>query len=112
MNIFDLQVQSKIIESIHRHMFLILLILVGAFVGAQFMILATVGTKGAEITTIRAQKDVLRIENESLRSEIDRARTLGEIQPEIEELFDLSETQVETLYAVGYSDDQRLGSLP
>ncbi len=109
---FDLQTQSKIISSINRHLFLILGMLLMVFVVLQFLILATVGTKGAEITSIRIEKDTLRVENESLRAEIDKVKTLEQVEEKVNEVYDLEQKKVETLYSVGYAEDQYIGSLP
>jgi hypothetical protein len=108
----DLQSQSRVIRSINKHLVLILAILGVLFVISQFMILATVGVKGADITKFRAEKEELRIENESLRAEIDSAKVLGQIEAGLQETFDLTQKQVETIRPAGYGDARLIGSLP
>ena len=109
MGSLDFSAQSKIISSINRHLFLILAMLAGVFVVSQFLILATVGTKGAEITAIRHEKEELRIDNEALRSDTDKVKTLAEIEGDVEELFELVPASVETLQAAGYADPPVVG---
>lgn len=80
---------------INRQLIFVLGILLVAFVAVQFIILATLGTKGAEIADIRTQMDDLRISNEYLRSEIDKARTSGQIEPDIAAQFDIYPAEIQ-----------------
>lgn len=82
------------ISTINKHSLKFIVALVLIFVSAQFMILALVGTKGAEITGIRQQKDELRVQNEYLNAEIDKARTSAQIQNGLDQNFDLQATNV------------------
>lgn len=65
------------------------------FIALQFGILATLGTKGGEIATIRAQMEELRIQNETIRADIDKVKTVDNIQSDIAEVFPLRPTSVE-----------------
>ncbi|MCA9379165.1 hypothetical protein KC640_01940 [Candidatus Dojkabacteria bacterium] len=100
MEIFGRQTkQIGFAKVMNRQLVFILALLLVAFVAAQFVVLATVGSKGAEITGIRLEMDDLRISNEYLRSEIDKAKTLAEIEPEISEVFDIYPTSVQKVVA-------------
>lgn len=86
------------ISSLNKHSVKFIVALILLFVAAQFTVLALVGTKGAEITSIRQQKDQLRVENEYLNAEIDKARTLAQIQNGLDQNFDLQPTNVNIVH--------------
>lgn len=80
------------------------------FVLAQFFVLVTVGTKGAEIGNIRSQMDELRTNNEYLRAEIDKAKTLGQIEQGLDSVYDLRQVNIESLNAVELEPDSSTAS--
>jgi hypothetical protein len=100
--------QTKIISSLNKHFLRIAGVLIVLFVVAQFFILATLGTKGAEIARIRQEKADLREQNEYLRSEIDKAKTLAHIQLGLTETFELEGSNVNVIYE--YSDTTSVSS--
>lgn len=67
------------------------------FVVVQFGILAVLGTKGGEIAQIRVEMESLRIENEHLRAEIDKAKTIANIQADSSVTDKLSPVGVERI---------------
>ena len=91
--------QGNLIRKIQRHFLVIVVVLIGLIITSQFAILATLGTKGVEIGRIRAEKEQLRVENETIRSEIDEAKTLAQIEDGLYEVFDLVPSRTETMSA-------------
>lgn len=89
--------QLSLSKSINRQMLLVLGGLVVVFIIAQFAILATLGTKGGEIAGIRMEMNDLRIQNESLRADIDEAKTVENIQNNITQVMDLYPVGVEKI---------------
>lgn len=86
MGLRDYLPQNTIFARINRKLIMILVLLGITFIAAQFTILATLGTKGAEIGQIRVEMDKLRLENETLQAEIDKAKTTDMIEPEVAKL--------------------------
>jgi cell division protein FtsB len=64
------------------------------FIGAQFAILATVGTQGVKVDQVRAQKNTLRQENDHLRADIDKAKTLNNISDGLDKVYNLTPARV------------------
>lgn len=89
--------QLSLSKSINRQMLFVLGGLVLVFIAAQFTILATLGTKGGEIASIRMDMNDLRIQNESLRADIDKAKTVENIQSNITQVMDLYPVAVEKI---------------
>lgn len=100
--------QNQIVTSINKHFVVIAVVLVITLFITQFVVLATVGTQGASISQIQAEKDFYRIENARLRAEIDSAKTLGRLA-ENEHLLDgLEQKNVEVIDA-GNADLETVG---
>ncbi len=85
------------------------LLLVGIFVLVQFTILATLGTKGAEIAGIRKEMNDLRLQNEQIRAEIDKAKTLAQIETDIYDNYNISRSDVTKIYASSNDQQPSLG---
>ncbi len=94
----NLESQTKIVSNINRYFLRVAGVLIVLFVVAQFIVLATLGTKGAEIARIRMQKDNLRLQNEYMRSEIDKAKTLGQIETGLRDTFNLQDSGIRVIY--------------
>ncbi|MBL8014967.1 MAG: hypothetical protein JNK26_02155 [Candidatus Doudnabacteria bacterium] len=83
-------------NNLSRPMVVLITVLL-VFVAVQFMILATLGTKGGEIGLIRAQMESLRVENDNLRAAIDRTKTVANIEEDMTNVFALQTTYVEKI---------------
>jgi len=83
--------------SVRRQFIVIAILSFVALVGAQFFILASLGTKGPEITSIRGQKAELREEIENLQASIDEAKTLKNIEEGLAETFHLEPKAIKTV---------------
>jgi hypothetical protein len=86
-----------IITSINRNFITISVFLILMLVGAQFVILATLGTKGAEIASIRQKQEILRISNEHLLADIDKSKTLSKIEDGLYNAFELEQTNINVI---------------
>ncbi len=106
MNVKPFEIQSTITSSLVRHFVLIIGVLLLLLFFVQFIGLTLLGTKGAEIAQFRSAKDQFRIENEYLRSEIDRAKTLLEIEGGLNEIYELETKSVEQIYDYSKGDDR------
>lgn len=78
---------NNIIKKISRNFAMICILLVVAIFSAQFIILATLGSRGTEVSRVRDEKEYFRLENERLRAEIDRSRTLEKIEPGVQQIY-------------------------
>jgi hypothetical protein len=82
--------------SLNRKIILVdVLLLVGFFV-SQIFVMSILGTKTQEIDFIRNDKEKIRLQNEILISEINKAKSLA-TTTEVKEEYDLTQKSVEIL---------------
>lgn len=81
------QTEQKIIKRIFRNYLILGVLLTAALFTTQFIILATVGVKGSEVSQIRAEKEELRLEIDRIRAQIDSAKTLAKIENDLDVVF-------------------------
>ena len=85
------------LKSARKNMLLVLALTFVLFISSQFVVMATVSTRGADIGEIRRQQEEIRLENENLRAEISEARTTERIMGSLTEQFDLSQSQAQVI---------------
>jgi regulator of replication initiation timing len=85
--------KKTIFKSLNRKLVGLVLITAIVSFGAQIYITAKVGTKTAEIEYIRNEKDRLRLENEILKSKIDKSLSVTNIEESISK-YNLEEKQI------------------
>ncbi|MFS8130541.1 MAG: hypothetical protein ACMG57_01040 [Candidatus Dojkabacteria bacterium] len=73
-------------KKINKKLFTINAILVIGFFGSQILVTSVLGTKTQEIDEIRQTKDDLRLQNEILTAQIDKAKTINASQELIDRL--------------------------
>lgn len=106
-----IQAQTSIITSLNRHFLVVVGIVIVALITAQFFVMATIGTNGAAIEEIRAEKASLRLKTEYLQAEIDKVRTSQYINQGVADLQGLSQTSVQAIPMVdGDTLQQIIGS--
>jgi hypothetical protein len=67
------------------------------YVTAQFIVMATVATRGADIGDIRREQEQIRLENEQLRSEINGLRTVSEIMEDVATRYAVQQVKPQVL---------------
>lgn len=102
--------QSKVITTVNRHVLMICIFIFVVYIFAQFVILSSIGTKGADISATRTEQRDLRLENEVLQAQIDGARTTAILDEQVESLG-LGYTPIDRI-VVDYAPGTLLSSLP
>lgn len=107
------QTQTKVASSLRKHTVAICGLLIASLFISQFVVLATLGTKGGEVSRVRNEKDEIRINNERIRAEIDNAKTLSNIENGLDTLFNLQNTNVKSvpIAAGAISEVDSLGAI-
>jgi|GEM_PF-4709226 len=54
---------------------------------SRFIILSNIGAQGSAVTRVRIEKESIRLQNETLRAQIDGIRTLEQVQKGIDQVF-------------------------
>lgn len=74
-------------SKVRTRLVLITFILAVCAGASRFIVLANIGAQGSEVSRIRAQKESIRLENETLRAKIDGVRTLAQIEEGINQVY-------------------------
>lgn len=69
-----------------RLLIILMIFALGAGV-SRFIVLANIGAQGSAVTRVRAEKESIRLENETLRAQIDSIRTLEQVQKGIDQVY-------------------------
>jgi hypothetical protein len=77
---------QQTITKIKRHFVVICIALVVALFVSQFLVLATLGAQGTEVSRVRMTKESYRLENEKIRAKIDSVRTLESIEKGLQQI--------------------------
>ncbi len=101
---------QNLLHILNKRFQLIAIFLLVSFISAQFAILATVGTQGMKVDQVRSQKDELRLENDHLRADIDKAKTLENISAGLDKMFSLTPTGVTVIELPHASDSSTVAA--
>lgn len=93
-------------KKVNKKLILANIALVTLFFISQILVMSILGTKTQEIDIIRSEKEELRLENEILTSEIDKAKSVTSSQ-EVKDRYGLVEKNV-TFLDVNEFDDLAL----
>lgn len=84
------------LKGINKKLFIINAILLVSFFVSQILVTSSIGTKSSEIEEIRKEKDRLRLENEIIGSDIDKAKSVDSLESVIEK-YNLQEKNIISL---------------
>lgn len=96
--------KKPLFQSLNRKLVIVILIGTGLFFACQMYMTSIVGTSNAAIEEIRKERDAIRLENEILSSEIDKFKSIKNLQ-NLSDRYDLYEKPVEQIPTV---DDNEL----
>jgi hypothetical protein len=85
------------IHNIRNKILLIILITGVLFISSQFVVMATVSTRGSDIGQIRAEQESLRLENEQLRSQINASKTTENIVGVLDTRFQTAQVKAQVI---------------
>lgn len=96
---FSLRIQ-KGIKFPKNKVILFMVLMLGCFIIAQLASLSIFGTKGETISNIRAQQQDLILQNEILKSDINKLQSLSRIEKVAKEVYGMEEAK-KILYIKG-----------
>jgi hypothetical protein len=76
---------------------LVIILTIVLFVSSQFVVMATVSTRGNDIGRIRREQEDLRLENEKLRAQISASKTTETILQTLDTKFETKQVRSEIL---------------
>ena len=93
-----LEKQTNIIEWLRNRLAVLSIISLLVFISIQFVILATVGTTGPEISSVKSEREKIRLENEIVSSEIRKFQTKTEVLEIATRDMNMSPIGIQNLY--------------
>lgn len=86
-----------IFAQLHKNLIVMITVVAAIFITSQFVVMATVQTRGADIGYLRREQENFRLENEKLRADINAAKTEDRIMGELKDKFPIEQMKATIL---------------